>query len=165
MMLVLLSHSRSGRFVSGCDQVFGCWEVRTTTELSWFCVWGGSDDSCVARAPKCRHSLGWWHEVLSELHDSSEGKARLWELSRLFRGHADGKWSVRRMCLWCVCAGKPLLCGLRVKCVTDERDDVGIVPSALFVLLPISVIGLVLTMKYHSLIADNNSVPMQLWFN
>lgn len=34
----------------------------------------------------------------------------------------------------------------------NERDDVGIVPSALFVLVPISVTGLILTTKYHSLI-------------
>lgn len=45
-----------------------------------------------------------------------------------------------------------LCCVDSVLCVTDERDDVGMVPSALFVLLPVSVTSLVLTMKYHSLI-------------
>lgn len=45
-----------------------------------------------------------------------------------------------------------------VLCVTDERDDVGIVLSALFMLLPISVTGLVLAVKHHSLIADSNRV-------
>lgn len=43
------------------------------------------------------------------------------------------------------------------KPVTDERDDVGIFPSALLVLLPICVTGLVLTVKYHILVADSNT--------
>lgn len=42
------------------------------------------------------------------------------------------------------------------KCVTDERDDVGIFPSALLVLLPIRVTGLFLTVKYLTLTADSN---------
>ena len=42
------------------------------------------------------------------------------------------------------------------KPVTDERDDVGIFPSALLVLLLICVTGLVLTVKYPTLIADSN---------
>lgn len=45
-----------------------------------------------------------------------------------------------------------LCCGDSVVCVTEEQDNVGIVPSAFSLLLPISVTRLVLTTKYHSLI-------------
>lgn len=44
----------------------------------------------------------------------------------------------------------------QLKRVTDEQGDVGIFPSALLLLLLICVTGLVLTVKYHTLVADSN---------
>lgn len=125
MMLTLLSHSRSGRFVSGLDQVFGCRRWGPQQNLAGFMSRGALERlGCVTRAPRCRHSQGWWHKLLSELHHSSDGKARLWELAPLFRGHTDGKWSVRGMSLsaGCVCTGKPLLWGLRGVCYRRTRQ-------------------------------------------
>lgn len=99
-MLALLSHSRSARFASGCDPsvwMLGDGDHKRTELVLW--LGGGSGGSCVGRAPKCRHSWGWWHKLLSEQSQAvravtSLQRSRWWEM-----GQSGGCVSV----LGCLC--------------------------------------------------------------
>lgn len=159
-MLTLLSHSRSGRFVSGCDQVFVCWKMRTTTELSWFHAWGALETWLCCQSPQVQAQLGLmaWTAVgaAHQLRWQSRAVRAVMSLQRSHWWKMVNQEDVSQC--WGVFVLANLCCVDSVLCVSDEPDDVGIVPSAPFLLLPISVTGLVLTTKYHSLIADSNRV-------
>lgn len=147
---MLLSHSRSVRFVIGRDQVFGCLGDKDPNRTQLVtCLWARC---CVARAPKCRCSLGWRQELLPEPHNSlgQLNQAVKALCSQSSSGPSEVMLVEKDQSVGCICLcavvylrWQTFVVQAQRERATGEWDDVGIFPSALLVLLPICVTGLV----------------------